>query len=45
MGGAVNMSEVKNVLAGVTIVVSALKIVIQHRGQVVKEIKKDKKRN
>ena len=41
--GGLNMSDVKKIIAGVTVVVSALKIVTQHRGQIMKEKKKDGK--
>lgn len=38
------MSEVKKIIAGVTVVVSAFKIVTHHRQQIMKEKRKDGKR-
>jgi len=39
------MSEVKTILAGVTVVVTALKIITQYRAQIKKEKKRYEKRN
>lgn len=41
--GGLNMSDVKKIIAGVTVVVSALKIVTRHREQIMKEKRKDGK--
>ena len=44
MGGGIKMSEVKKVLEGITVVISALKIITQHRGQVRKEKKREQRK-